>query len=356
MSHHPLDLLADVARRRLTPPVAAYVEGAAGDGVTARRNLEAFRRYALVPAVGVDVSTIDTRTRLPGVDLAHPVVLGPTALHELYHPQGEAATAQGATAGEALLVLSSDASQTLESSTAHLPCGFYAQLAVWRDRGLVREYVHRAEDAGARALVLTLDSAVGGLRYEQQRYLPELPSSLTRANLPAPGAGPSAETAYRAMVPAFIDPAVTWPVIEALAASTHLPIVGKGIVRGTDARRAVEAGLAAIAVSNHGGRSLDNAVAPLDMLPEVVDAVGDRVPVLVDGGVRRGSDVLTALALGARAVMIGRPYVWGLAADGAAGVRAVVRTLVEELRVAMALCGVTSVASVPADAVRRVGP
>jgi 4-hydroxymandelate oxidase len=352
VTHHPIDLLAEQARLRLPAPVAAYVDGAAGDGATLRRNREAFGRYRLVPAVGVDVSVVDTRTELPGVELAHPIVLAPTALHELYHPEGESATARAAAAGAALLVLSSDASQTMESTAAYLPEGFYAQLAPWRDRGLVHEYVRRAEDAGARALVLTLDSAVSGLRYEQQRLLPRIPGHVSRANLAPRGDGREAD-AFRAMVPGYIDAAFDWAAIEQFAAATPLPVIGKGIVRGDDAARAVDVGLAAVAVSNHGGRNLDDSVATLEMLPEVVSAVGGRVPVLLDGGIRRGSDVLTALALGARAVMVGRPYVWGLAADGEAGVRSVVSTLVAELRVCMALCGVTSVRAVPAEVVRR---
>lgn len=352
MTHHPLDLLADQAVVRLPPPIAAFIAGAAGDGVTDRGNVEEFRRYALRPAVGVDVSVLDTTTRLPGVDLAHPVVLAPTALHELYHPEGEAATARAATDTASLLVLSSDASQTLESSAEHLPGGFYAQLALWQDRGVVREYVRRAEDAGARALVLTLDGAVAGPRYRQQRFLQDLPAGISRANLSTGGGAAPADDIYRQMAPSYIDPSVTWSTIEKFVGSTTLPVIGKGIMRARDAADAVRSGLAAVAVSNHGGRNLDNATSTLEVLPEVVDAVGGEVPVLLDGGVRRGSDVLIALALGARAVMIGRPYVWGLAADGAAGVRTVVETLVQELRVSMALCGVTSVRDVPGDVVR----
>jgi len=351
VSHHPLDLLAEQALIRLPPAVAAYAVSAAGDGITNRRNVEAFRCYALMPAVGVDVSEIDTRTTLPGVDLAHPVVLAPTALHALFHPDGEAATARAATESASLLVLSTDASQTLESSAAHLPDGFYVQLAIYRDRGLTRELAHRAADAGARALVLTLDSAVAGPRYHQRRFLQDLPASVARANVVGTGPAEDPEL-YRHMAPGVIDPGTAWPTIEELVGSTHLPVIGKGIMRPRDASRAVEAGLAAVAVSNHGGRSLDNAVSTLEMLPEVVQAVAGRVPVLLDGGVRRGSDVLTALALGARAVMVGRPYVWGLAVDGQSGVRAVVETLVHELEICMALCGVTSVRDVPPDVVR----
>ena len=174
---------------------------------------------------------------------------------------------------------------------------------------------------------------------------------MTRANVV--GTGPAHDPdLYRHMAPGVIDPGAAWPAIEELVGSTPLPVIGKGIMRARDASRAVGAGLAAVAVSNHGGRSLDNAVPTLEMVPEVVQAVAGRVPVLVDGGVRRGSDVLTALALGARAVMVGRPYVWGLAADGQAGVRTVVETLVHELRACMALCGVTSVTEVPPDVIR----
>lgn len=350
VSHHPIDLLAEQARIRMTPPVAAYVESAAGTGLTHRRNVAAFERYALVPAVGVDVSSIDLSTTVPGMDLAHPVVLAPTALHEMYHPGGEAATARAAAATDSLLVLSSDASQTVESSATHLPHGWWAQLGLWNDRQRVRDYAARVEAAGATALVLTLDSPVGGLRYHQRRFMEDLPPGVVRANFTGPADDPDR---FRRMQPGVADPSVTWRVIEEFAASTDLPVLGKGIMRGRDAAQAVDAGLAGVIVSNHGGRSLDASVATLEVLPEVVAAVSGRVPVLVDGGVRRGTDVLTALALGARAVLIGRPYVWGLAVDGEAGVRMVVETLVEELRVAMAMCGVTSVRDVPADAVRR---
>lgn len=353
MDHHPLDLLAGQALLRLPPGASAYLSGAAGDGATDRGNCEEFRRYALLPRVGVDVSSIDTSTELPGIDLTHPVVLAPTALHELYHPDGEAATARAATDTASLLVLSSDASQTLESSAQHLPHGFYAQLAPWKDRGLVREYMRRAENAGARALVLTLDSAASGLRYRQQRFLKDLPTGVFRANLSSATGDAPPDDMYRRMVPAYIDPSVTWSTVEELAGSTSLPVIGKGIVRAQDAADAVRAGLAGVSVSNHGGRNLDNAISTLEALPAVVTAVAGRVPVLLDGGVRRGSDVLTALALGARAVMVGRPHIWGLAADGEAGVRTVVETLVNELRVSMALCGVTSVRDVPRDTVRE---
>ncbi len=225
------------------------------------------------------------------------MVLAPTALHQLYHPEGEAATARGAAETGSLLVLSSDASQPLESTATHLPQGYYVQLAPWRDQGLVRDFVQRAEEAGARALVLTLDSAVGGARYRQERYLPDLPPSVSRANFTVGARRLTSDRTttgdqdnpYRDMVPSFIDPSATWSTIERFVGSTRLPVIGKGIMRGSDAARGVEAGLAGIAVSNHGGRNLDNAVATLEMLPEVVDAVAGRVPVLVDGGVRRGS-------------------------------------------------------------------
>lgn len=351
--HHPLDLLTDQALVRLPPGIAAYVTGAAGDGDTHRANLEEYRRYALLPAVGVDVSTIDTATRLPGVDLAHPVVLAPTALQEMYHPAGEAAVARAATATSSLLVLSSDASQTLESCAEHLPGGFYAQLSPWTDRDAVHQYVQRAEAAGARALVLTLDGAVPGPRYHQARFLQDLPDGVRRANLPPVAADGSSDDPYRRMVPGYIDPSLTWRGITELVGSTSLPVIGKGIMRARDAERAIDAGLAGIVVSNHGGRNLDAGVSTLEALPAVAEAVGGRVPVLVDGGVRRGWHVLTALALGASAVMIGRPYVWGLAADGEAGVREVVETLRHELEVSMALCGVTSVRDVPRDVVRE---
>jgi 4-hydroxymandelate oxidase len=235
----------------------------------------------------------------------------------------------------------------MEHTAAHLPGGFYVQLGPWRDPHRLREFIARAEAAGARAFVLTLDSAVAGPRYHQRRYLHELPSTVTRANF-------TSTATMRELAPDVIDPATTWETIAQLVESTRLPVLGKGIMRSADAARAVQAGLAGVIVSNHGGRNLDAAIPTLDVLPEVVAAVAGAVPVLVEGGVRRGTDVLVALAQGAAAVLVGRPYLWGLAADGAAGVQAVVETMVDELRTAMALCGVTSARAVPVDVVRRL--
>jgi 4-hydroxymandelate oxidase len=330
-------------------PVMAheYVAGGAGDEITLRDNQAAFDRLRLLPRVLVDVSKIDTRLTLFGQSLDFPILLAPTAYHRLVHPEGEIATVRGACAAGATLVASTSATTSIEEmgkaarqqTKNGQPVPLWFQLYVNRDRGFTRDLVQRAESAGCRVLCVTVDSPILGLRHRETRSGFGLPPGIERSNLKglevATGAHrPGEATIYSAL----LDPTLTWKDIEWLRGISRLPVIIKGVLNPEDAAKGAAAGVGLI-VSNHGARNLDSAPATIDALPRVADAVAGRVPILMDGGVRRGGDVLKALALGATAVLIGRPYLYGLAVHGAEGVTKVVQILRREFEMAMALTG-----------------
>ena len=331
------------ARERLSPMAYEYYAGGAHDEVTVRENRRAYEALALRPRVLVDVSRRDTSTTVLGTAVAAPVLVAPMAFQRLAHSDGELATARAVRASGSLMVLSTLATASVEEVCAAAPGPLWFQLYVYRDRGATRALVERAEGAGCTALVLTVDTPLLGRRERDVRTGFTLPPELSIGNV-VPG-GPStlppayADSGLAAFFADLLDASLTWRDVEWLRSITRLPVVVKGVLRADDARQAVERGAAAVVVSNHGGRQLDTALATVRALPEVVDAVGGRVEVLVDGGVRRGTDVVKALALGARAVLLGRPVLWGLAIGGEAGVAAALATLREELDLAMALCG-----------------
>ncbi|MFD7921905.1 alpha-hydroxy acid oxidase [Streptomyces sp. NPDC059740] len=356
--HPPRITLADfheAAREVLPTAVLDYLDGGAADERTVRWNAEAYQRLALLPRVLTGTAGVDTRCTLYGTDLPAPVLLAPTAAHGLFHPEAEAATLQGAAAAGALTTVSTFSTLTLEEIGAAATGPWWFQLYVQRDRALTEDLVLRARAAGATALVVTVDTPVTGLRERDLRNGFALPSHGMPANLAggaaAPGRNPS-EPAHGGIHDPRIDPAVSWSDLERLRSVCGLPVLAKGVVRADDARRAAESGIG-VWMSNHGGRNLDTAVAPLTALPAVAAAVDGRVPVLVDGGVRRGTDVVKALALGADAVAVGRPYVWGLAADGAEGVTAALSALHRETELALALLGVPDLTALTPD---LVGP
>jgi 4-hydroxymandelate oxidase len=273
-----------------------------------------------------------------------PVLIAPTAFQRMAHPDGEVASARAAAAEGTIMTLSSIASSTIEEVAQAAPgAPQWFQLYVYRDRGVTKELVERAVAAGYSGLVLTVDTPVLGLRDRDTRNQFRLPEGVELANLASLGAGtklPSIEgSGLFEWVIQLQDPSVTWADIEWLRSVSSLPLILKGVMTAEDAQLATEHGLDALIVSNHGGRQLDGTRATVSALPEVVDAVDGRLEVLVDGGIRRGSDILKALALGARAVLIGRPVLWGLAAGGEQGVRAVLDMLRRELDVAMAIAG-----------------
>jgi 4-hydroxymandelate oxidase len=336
------------AAGHLRPRAAVYLNGASADEHTARWNCERFATHRLLPRACIDVSRLDTSVNLLGISVSAPVFLSPTAGHRLFHPDGELAAAQGAAAAGMLWTVSTLASVSLEDFSEFGSGPFWFQLYMLRDRDFTADLVRRAAQAGARAVVLTVDTPVEPLRDAERRSGLALPHTWRPANLRAlaPGAEDTA-----GIYGSWADPTVTWPDVQWLAEVSTVPVVVKGILRGDDARRAVDHGAAAVLVSNHGGRSIDTAVATVDALPAVAAAVADRVPVLVDGGIRRGTDILKSLALGATAAGIGRPYLWGLAVGGAGGVQRVCEMLRRELEIAMALCGTPTLTDITADLV-----
>lgn len=321
----------------------AYLSGGAGDEITLAENREAFRRWRLMPRVLEKPQAPHTRVTLLGRELAHPILVAPVAYQRLFHDEGEIALAMGASAQDALMVLSSMASLLIEDVAAAGTACRWLQLYLQPERDEAVALLRRAEAAGYEALVVTVDAPLSGLRNREQRVGFHLPPGITAVNLTqkseqAPQPQPLAE-GESAVFREWQRRAIGWDDIAWLVSATKLPVVVKGIAAPQDASLAVTAGAAAVIVSNHGGRVLDTVAASIDLLPAVVEAIGGRVPVLVDGGIRRGTDVLTALALGASAVLIGRPAVQGLAVAGAFGVSHVLRILRDEFEMAMALMG-----------------
>ncbi len=332
-----------LARDRMEPSAYDYFAGAAGDERTLAENRLAFARIALRPRVLVDVTSINLQTTLLGEPLTLPVLLAPTALNRLGHPDGELAAARAAGSAGTLMVVSTNASSSLEEIAAVARGPLWFQLYVYKDRGVTHDLLRRAEASRYRAVVLTVDMPRMGYRERDLRNRFALPAGVSMRNFDRAGrpdaASWPADSSFSAYVQYELDPSLTWDAIGWLKSLTSLPILVKGILCPDDAERAVGAGASGIIVSNHGGRQLDGAIATIDALPDIADRIAGRVPVLIDGGVRRGIDVVKAIALGARAVLIGRPYLWGLAADGEAGVARVLSMLRDELELAMALAG-----------------
>ncbi len=331
-----------------------YYAGGAGDEITLRDNVQAWRRIAIRPRVLVDVSERDPGTTVLGRRRRHPVFVAPTAYHGLANDEGERATARAAAAAGAVFCLSSLATSSPAEVAAAAPSGErWLQLYVFRDRGVSNELVQSAVDNGYEALVVTVDLPVLGIRDRDVRSRYAIPDAVA-----APSVGATGRRGAFSMLEIgdLIDPSLTWADLAALVGGSELPVLVKGILTPEDARLAVEHGVAGVIVSNHGGRQLDTVPAGADALPWIADAVGDRVDVLVDGGIRRGTDVLKALALGARAVMVGRPLIWGLAVGGEAGARAVLDLLVAEFDVALALAGVPNASGLGPECVQIRGP
>jgi 4-hydroxymandelate oxidase len=344
-----------IARERMSESAYDYYAGGADDEVTLAANVDAFRRIALRPRVLTGAGSISTATELLGLSLAVPVGLAPTAFNKLGHPDGELAAARAAGTAGTFMCGSTISSTPLEDVAAAATGPLWFQLYVYRDRDVTRDLVRRAEAAGYRALVLTVDTPRLGRRERNIRRPFTLPDGVVISNLQRYGtpdamrwAGTSTFTDY---VHRLMDDGLTWESVDWLRSVTTLPVLIKGILAPADATLAIEHGAAGIVVSNHGGRQLDGSMATIAALPEVARVVNGRVPIVLDGGVRRGTDVLKAIALGARAVLIGRAYLWGLAADGEAGVSRVLEMLRSELELAMALSGCASTADIRQDLV-----
>lgn len=337
-----------LARERVDANAWAYIGSGAADEITLRANRAAFDRIALPGRVLADVRGGHTRLELFGQTFAHPVLLAPVAYQKLAHPAGETGTVQAAAALEAGLVLSTLASCTLEEVARHRGAPLWFQLYVQPDPGFNRELISRAEDAGYSALVITVDAPVAGVRNREQRAGFHLPPSVEAVNLRGmtPPAVPPLAPGQSAVFDRLMAHAPGWRDLDALRAATRLPVILKGVMHADDAAQAVAAGIDGLIVSNHGGRTLDTQPATIDVLPTIAERVGGAVPLLVDGGIRRGTDIVKALALGADAVLIGRAWLHALAAAGPLGVAHVLRLLRDELEIAMALTGCATLAEV----------
>lgn len=344
-----------LGRQKLGDMAWHYLAGASGDEVSHAANRARLDAMLLEPRVLVDVSRLDTSIELLGQKLAHPIVLAPTGLHRLFHPYGELATAEGAAAAEALLIVSSLATFPIENVAKAGAGPKWQQVYIQKDRGWTKELVQRAEAAGYAGVVLTIDNPVLGARDRERRHGFALPDDVRMVNMPSLGDSYSADVHHdpESIYNPYLDASVGWKDVEWLEGLTKMPLICKGVLHRDDARLAIQHGADAIVCSNHGGRNLDGPPASIDALPAIVEAVDGRIPVLMDGGIRRGTDIVKALALGATAVMIGRPYVWGLAIDGADGVAHVVELLRRELETAMALCGRICVADIGANTLWR---
>ncbi|MFI5606219.1 alpha-hydroxy acid oxidase [Amycolatopsis sp. NPDC051903] len=337
--------LAAAARDKLDPAHYDFYAGAAGDELTLRANEEAFSKRVLVPRVLRGVGKRDLATDLVGSPLSMPVLVSPTAFHRLAHDEGERATARAVAKAGTVLVVSMAATTAVGDIAAAAPgATLWFQLYLQPDLCFTESVVRRAERAGVRAFVVTVDSPVFGRRERDHRNgFHDLPPGLVVENL-RDGSGEVRDIEMSAEL--------SWEHVAWLKRTTALPVLLKGVLHPADARLAVEAGVDGLVVSNHGGRQLDAAVSTVDALPAVAEAVAGAIPLVLDGGVRRGTDVVKALALGATAVGVGRPVLWGLAAAGEEGVTEVLERLREELDTALALCGAAAPGELTADLVR----
>jgi L-lactate dehydrogenase (cytochrome) len=372
---YDIDDLARLARRRLPAGVAGYLDGGGEDEWTLRRNRAAFGEVELVPRVLRDVSHLDTSTTILGTPVPLPIILSPVGAPRMFHHEGELAVARAARHARLPYGISTLATQPLEAiAQAAQGSPLWFQLYVWGDRSVARDLVRRARAAGYQALLLSADTTVRSERDRELHRGIELPTpELTVRTIldgarhpawawhfltsPAPGFpnlsthGPTSRTRMREM----FDGTVSWKDLEWIRQEWDGPIAVKGVLRTEEAVRAADHGVDAVIVSNHGGRQMDHVPATLEVLPDIADAVGDRLEVLVDSGIRRGADIVTALALGARAVLIGRAHLYGLAAAGEAGVRHAIDILREELCMSMALSGAARLSDLGRDLLRTAG-
>src|SRR3989442_1332370 len=346
-----------MAREKVPRTTFDYIAGGAEDEVSLRRNREAYDKWALRPRILTDVSKRDTRAVVLGERVTMPILAAPTSFHALVHPDGEVATARGVAAAGTIMVASTISTKPLEEVSAAVDAPGWFQLYVYKARTVREELVQRAVKAGYKALCLSVATPILGRRERDERNAFTLPPGFGIANLKPAGLDGMPEvdhgSAFAQYVANLLDPSISWEGVEWLKSVSPLPLVVKGIMTAEDAVLAVDHGVEGIVVSNHGGRQLDSTLGSLDALPDVVAAVRGRIEIYLDGGIRRGTDVLKALALGANAVLVGRPVLWGLALGGAEGVQAVLGQLRTELDTAMALVGRATVKDIDASLVVR---
>jgi len=346
--------LEQLAAPQMTQMAYDYVSGGAGDELTLRDNRAAWQRWQLRPRVLRDVSRVNLATTVLGQPIRYPVIVAPTAFHRLAHDQGELASSRAAAAAGTIFTASTVSTYKIEQIVAQ-GANTWFQLYCYRDAGVTRQLVKRATAGGCTALVITADTPYVGRRERDVRNGFILPAGVEMMNLQDVNLEDMPRTISGSSLATYIaglwNPALSWRDLAWIRSLTNLPILIKGIMTAEDALIAVEHGVAGIVVSNHGGRQLDGVPATIDVLAEVVTAVAGRAEVLLDGGVRRGSDVLKALALGAKAVLVGRPIIWGLAVGGEAGALRVLEMLYNELNLALALAGQSDVNSLDANLV-----
>ena len=360
---HSIDDLARLARRRLPSGARGYLDGGGEGEYTLRRNRAAFDEVELLPRALVDVSDVDTSTTVLGTPVPLPIVLGPVGAPRMFHHEGERAAVRAAAAAGVPYGVSTLATVDIDDIVHEAPATVWFQLYLWGDREVARKLVARAQAAGCTALLVSADCTVRSKRERELRAGIKLPTpELTVQTLLDGGLHPSwawhfltsdalgfpnieQAAGHTPDMAEMFDGSTCWADLQWLRQQWDGPLVVKGVLSPDDARRAASAGADGVIVSNHGGRQLDHVPATLDALPHIVDAVGDDIEVLFDSGVRRGTDILAALALGARAVLLGRAYLYGLAAAGEAGVRHAVDILADEFRRAMALTGAPSIAA-----------
>lgn len=339
LNHPPLVSVSDyeaAARQSMTVLAWEFFSAGSADEITLRRNRQALDEIRLRPRVLVDVTRVDTRITLLGHELPHPILLAPISSLVLAHPEAEVEAVRGAAAAEAIVIASTVSNRSIEEITEAATRPTWFQLYVTDDRGITKDLIQRAEAAGCKALCLTVDNAAPYARNREERTRGEAPMlSFPNLGITAP---PGGRVGSRRRL--------NWSDLSWIQSFATLPILLKGILNPDDADQAIRYGVAGLVVSNHGGRVLDTLPAAIEALPAVADRVAGRVPILFDSGIRRGTDVLKALAYGAAAVLVGRPYVYGLAVSGADGIRDVVDILRTEFATAMALTGRTSIAAI----------
>ncbi len=355
MTGNPVNIFdfEKLAQQKLDSAAFDYYAGGAADEVSVRDNRAAFDRIRLRPRVLVDVQARDLSTTLLGQNLAFPLVIAPLALAGMAHMEGDVGIAKAAAERGIPYTLSTFATSSIEEIASAVESALWQQLYIYNDRGITRQLVARAEAAGFQALVVTVDTPLGGLRERDIRNRFRLPPGLRLKNLNDFQLDQVGEKQDDSAIAAYattqLDASLSWKDIEWLRSISSLPVLLKGILHPADAQLALNHGASGIIVSNHGGRQLDTTLATIDALPEIAAVVDGQLPILLDGGIRRGTDIVKAIALGAAAVLVGRPVLWGLAVNGAAGVGQVLDMLRNEFDTALALCGCPSVAAITSD-------
>ncbi len=338
------------ARRAISQMAFDYYASGANDEITLKENRRAYERIVLYPRMLRDVSTRSMSVNIFGDEIKMPLLIAPMAFQKMAHKDGEIATAKAAAEAGTIMTLSTLSSYSIEEVAASTTASLWFQLYVYRDRGLTASLVERAEQAGCKALVFTVDSPILGRREKDVRNGMCLPDNITAANLAQAGVdalpGKIGDSGLAHYILSLYDQSLSWKDVEWLRSITKLPVLVKGILRADDAELAVKHGAAGIIVSNHGGRQLDTSPATVDVLAKIANAVEGRCELFVDGGIRRGTDILKALALGAKAVLLGRPVLWGLASGGTEGVLKVLDLIKSEFDLAMALSGCRDLAEI----------